>query len=272
MKHLIIIISLLTFTFTARANDVDSLELEPTEVAEVESESIIEPDSLWDRANTAYINADYNRAIELYSAIEEQGLSSDKLYFNLGNAYYKTDDIARAILYYHKAKLVSPTDADILYNLSVAQSQTKDQIEAIPEFFLTEWNRSIARIFDCTGWSIISLIALVILLTALLLFLLSPFIRIRKIGFSTGLFAAIIFVMSTLYALGERREQLEHNRAVIMSQSISIKSSPDRSATDLFMLHSGTTVKILREIDQWYEVVIADGKKGWIESKRVEVI
>ncbi len=270
MKQILIIISLLAINFSAAANGVDSLDVD--QVEPIQSEAIVEPDSLWDRANTAYINSDYNAAIELYSSIEQQGLSSDKLYFNLGNAYYKTDDIARAILYYQKALLISPTDADIIYNLSVAQSQTKDQIEAIPEFFLNSWSRSIARIFDCTGWSIISLVALAMVLSSLLFFILSPVMRIRKIGFGVGLVAMFIFMISTIYALGERREQLDHNKGVIMSQSISIKSSPDRSATDLFMLHNGTTVKILREIDGWYEVVIADGKKGWIESSRIEII
>ncbi|MFI3333267.1 MAG: tetratricopeptide repeat protein [Rikenellaceae bacterium] len=276
MKHLIVIISLLTLSLSAAAEQVDSLALTIQSDVEVVEEPVVEAEvgvaALWDRANTAYINASYNNAIEIYHSIEEMGLSSDKLYFNLGNAYYKIDDIARAILYYQKALLISPNDGDILYNLSVAQSQIKDQIEAIPEFFLRSWSRSIGRIFDCMGWSIISLVALAIVLTSLLMFLLSPEIVIRKIGFGVGLSAVIIFTIATLYALDDRREQLDHNKAVIMSQSISIKSSPDRSATDLFMLHSGTTVKILREIDGWYEIVITDGKKGWIENQRVEII
>ncbi len=273
MRHFIIFISLLFVSLSAAADQVDSLASEVV-VSEVEQErgEPTTPNSLWDGANTAYINANYDSAIELYHAIEQQGLSSDKLYFNLGNAYYKKEDIARAILYYQKALLISPTDADILYNLGVAQSQTKDQIEVIPEFFLRSWSRAIGRAFACTGWSVISLVALSLFLASLLMFMLSRVIAIRQIGFGVGLAAAVIFIVATLYALDDRREQLDHNKGVIMSQSISIKSSPDRSSTDLFMLHNGTTVKILREIDGWYEVVIADGKKGWIESQRVEVI
>ncbi|MFI3279771.1 MAG: tetratricopeptide repeat protein, partial [Rikenellaceae bacterium] len=229
-------------------------------------------EATWDSANTAYINGDYAKAIELYTSITEQGLSSDKLYFNLGNAYYKSEDMARAILNYQKALLITPNDADILYNLGVAQSQIRDQIEEIPEFFIRKWSRSIAQTFNCTGWSIISLVALSLILSALILFLLAGSIKLRKVGFGVGLFAAFILLISLHYALEERREILNHNKAVIMSQSIAIKSSPDRSSTDLFVLHSGTTVKILREIDGWFEVVIADGKSGWIESRRVEQI
>lgn len=276
MKHLIILFALLTSSLSIwAATDVDSLQIENIEVEVEEAttpQAATTPKAIWDKANTAYINGNYNEAIELYSLIEEQGLSSEIFYFNLGNAHYKNNDIPRSILYYQKALLISPNNSDVLYNLKVAQSQIRDQIEEIPEFFLRRWSRSIATMLGCTGWSILSLVALSVLMIAVLLFLLGGAIRIRKIGFGIGLFALIIFWSSTLYALSERREILEHNKAVIMSQSISIKSSPDNSATDLFMLHSGTTVKILREIDNWYEIVIADGKTGWIESRRVEKI
>lgn len=279
MKNLFLIISLL-FTSLSAAAQSDSLSLEnPQEIKIAEVEQTATPlaadmlvEATWDSANTAYINGDYAKAIELYTSITEQGLSSDKLYFNLGNAYYKSEDMARAILNYQKALLITPNDADILYNLGVAQSQIRDQIEEIPEFFIRKWSRSIAQTFNCTGWSIISLVALSLILSALILFLLAGSIKLRKVGFGVGLFAAFILLISLHYALEERREILNHNKAVIMSQSIAIKSSPDRSSTDLFVLHSGTTVKILREIDGWFEVVIADGKSGWIESRRVEQI
>ncbi len=272
MKHIFIIISLLWISLSATASEVDSLQTQTLEQEIVIVTETEEADLLWDNANTAYINANFAEAIKLYTAIVEQGLSSDKLFFNLGNAYYKSDDMARAILNYQKALLISPSDADILYNLGVAQSQIRDQIEEMPELFLRKWSRSIAQAFNCTGWSIISLIALCIILASILLFVLSDSIKLRKTGFGFGLFFLFIFTMSTAYALAERKEILNHNKAVVMSQSIAIKSSPDRSATDLFVLHSGTTVKILREIDAWFEIVIADGKTGWIERTRVEQI
>ncbi len=271
MRDLFIIFSLLTLSLSAVANQPDSLVVE-SQLEEVAAEQISDPNLLWDSANTAYINGSYSEAIELYSSIEEQGLMSDKLYFNLGNAHYKNNDMAHAILYYQKALVITPNDADFIYNLEVAQAQIKDQIEEIPEFFLRKWSRAISRSLDCTGWSIISLVALGVLLASILIFLLSNSIALRKSGFGVGLFAALILFISTIYALDERQEMLNNDMGVIMSQSIAIKSSPDRSATDLFMLHSGTTVKILRELDDWYEIVIADGKTGWIESKRVAEI
>ncbi|MFI3324130.1 MAG: tetratricopeptide repeat protein [Rikenellaceae bacterium] len=275
MKYILVLFSLLASIFSVVAAPIDSLEVAPSpqiEEATDATQAPIKPDTLWDSANTAYINGDYSAAVALYGTIEQQGLVSAKLFYNMGNAHYKLDDMARAILYYQRALLLSPNDEDTLYNLGIAQSQIKDQIEVIPEFFVRKWSRSVARMLDCTGWTILSLVALVALLAALLAFFLSGSIAMRKWSFGVGLLAAVIGCAATLYALDDRRELLDHNSAVVMSQSISIKSSPDRSATDLFMLHSGTTVQIIRSLDDWHEIVIADGKKGWIESRRVEKI
>ncbi len=274
MKQLIVLFSLLTISLSAAAQ-VDSTEEAQTTLAttiSVAATPAATADSLWDSANTAYINGDYNGAKELYMAIIESGQHSDKLYYNLGNAHYKLGDMAGAILYYQKGLVITPNDKDISYNLAIAQAQIKDQINQVPEFFMHRIARNIGHLLDCTGWSILSLVALVVLFGAALLFLLASQIKRRKVGFTVGLIAAIIFAISSLYALWERSEILEHNRGVVMSQSISIKSSPDHSATDLFMLHSGTTVSIIRQIDNWYEISIADGKSGWIESRRVEKI
>ncbi len=273
MRYILLIFSLLSLCTSFAAEQAEPIDsLKTSEIVETTAPQATSPESLWDGANTAYVNGSYQSAIELYTEILNSGLSSDKLLFNLGNAYYKLDDMAHAILYYQKALLLSHNDVDIRHNLGVAQSQIKDQIEVMPELFMRRWGRSVGRALSCTGWSILSLIMLIVLLGSILLFALSSSIRLRKSGFGVGLFSAIIFCVATLYALDERRELLEHNNAVVMSQSISIKSSPDRSATDLFMLHSGTTVKILREMDEWYEISIADGKKGWIESRRIEKI
>ena len=82
----------------------------------------------------------------------------------------------------------------------------------------------------------------------------------------------VLFVASTAFAISSRNEVVAKTKAVIMSSSVSIKSSPDRAATELFVLHEGTKVKVLSEVDEWCEVVIADGKKGWTEKRHIENI
>lgn len=126
------------------------------------------PEQLWDRANTAYVNGDYHAAAEIYEGILAQGLSSVKLYYNLANAYFKEGQLGKSILFYRRALRLAPGSDDIRYNLSVAEARTKDNIEQIPEFFLTEWMRGVRHTMSCTAWSILSLAALV---CALALFL-----------------------------------------------------------------------------------------------------
>ncbi len=276
MKKILLIASLLIATCSLMAQEVDSLpqtdDSQVEQIQKADSVANLSAEALWDRANTAYINEDYVTALEIYNSILDSGLSSHLLFFNIANTHYKSGDIARAILNYRKALKISPTDKDILYNLEVAESHTKDKIEKLPEFFLKGWNSSIQRLFGCTGWSVISLSTLAVMLAMMLLFLLSANLRLRKIGFGVAILSAVISFSSLMYAISERGEMLEQDGAVIMSRSVSIKSSPDNSSTDLFLLHEGTTVKIIRSLGDWYEIVISDGKEGWIESKRVEKI
>ena len=145
-------------------------------------------------------------------------------------------------------------------------------IEQIPEFFFTEWMRGVRRLMSCTAWSVFSLAALVCALALFLAYLLAQRLPLRKAGFYGTLVAAAVFMLTSWFAMGERREMLDDTQAVVMSLSTAVKSSPDKSATDLFVLHEGTLVEITDRLDNWCEITIADGKKGWLECKTVETI
>ena len=227
---------------------------------------------MWDRANTAYINGDFHTAAEFYEQILARGLSSMKLYYNLANACFKEGRLGKSILFYHRALRLAPGNDDIRYNLSVAEARTKDNIEQIPEFFFTEWMRGVRRLMSCTAWSVFSLAALVCALALFLAYLLAQRLPLRKAGFYGTLVAAAVFMLTSWFAMGERREMLDDTQAVVMSLSTAVKSSPDKSATDLFVLHEGTLVEITDRLDNWCEITIADGKKGWLECKTVETI
>ena len=219
-------------------------------------------EQLWNKANTAYINGD----------LLSRGVSSMKLYYNLGNAYFKDDRIGKAILYYNRALRLAPGNDDIRYNLSVAEARTKDNIEDIPEFFFVTWMRDIRHMMGCTAWSLLSLALLACMLGLFLVYLLAQRISLRKAGFYGTVVAALLFMLTTSFAVGERREMLDDTSAVVMTASTAVKSSPDKSSTDLFVLHEGTVVTITDRLDGWCEVVIADGKKGWVEGRKIEII
>lgn len=226
----------------------------------------------WDEANKAYQEADYKRAETLYRAILEQGLHSAKLYYNLANTLFKQEKLGEAILYYNKALRLSPADEDVRHNLEYAENSTKDSIEQIPEFFLFAWIRAVRNLMSCDGWTIFSLVILVIGLAAALFYLLAQRISTRKAGFYVMILAALLFLVATLFANYERKAIVNHNEAIVMSSAVSVKSSPDRAATELFVLHEGTKLSIGERMDGWVEVRIADGRKGWIESSRIAEI
>ncbi|MCM1300197.1 MAG: tetratricopeptide repeat protein [Alistipes senegalensis] len=230
------------------------------------------PARLWDAANTAYIDGDYHAATKSYEQLVARGYGSSKLFYNLANSYFKQERIGRAILFYRRALRLDPGNADARYNLAVAEARTKDRIERVPEFFLTEWFRSIRRTMSSTAWSVLSLAALACGLAAFLLYLLAQRLSMRKAGFYGTLAAAAVFVLTTCFAASERRDQLDRTEAVVMASSAAVSSAPDKSATDLFILHEGTTVQIVGRLDKWSEVTIADGKKGWIENSKIETI
>lgn len=272
MKRLIIFLILLSGVLCAQAQEgVDTLA-QPAAAAVGEPATEITPDQLWDRANTAYINGDYHAAAEFYEQILARGLTSMKLYYNLANACFKEGRLGKSILFYHRALRLAPGNDDIRYNLGVAEARTKDNIEQIPEFFLTEWIRDVRHTMSCTAWSLFSLAALVFALALFLVYLLAPRLSLRKTGFYGTLIAVVVFMLTSWFAMGERREMLDDSQAVVMSLSTAVKSSPDKSATDLFVLHEGTLVEITARLDNWCEITIADGKKGWLESKTIETI
>lgn len=229
-------------------------------------------ENAWETGNNAYINGNYTEALEYYMAILNEGKYSAKLYYNVGNTYFKLGDMGRAILYYNRALRLTPNSEDVQHNLKIALAHTKDNITEIPEFFLNRWMRTLSRSMSCMAWSISSLASIGVMLLFLLLFFLGTSLKVRKAGFYGTLLAVLFVIFSSSFALAERKNMLTREDAIVLSSAISVKSSPDKSATDLFVLHEGTSVRILSEIDGWYEITIADGKKGWTENSNVEKI
>lgn len=277
MKRIFIILSLTILStvvcFAQAESPAEQSAAQNTEQTSTETiPSSNNPDELWQMANTAYNAGNYAQAEECYTRIVEQGLHSAALYYNLANAHFKQDELGKAMLYYNRALRLRPNDEDIRHNLEYAEQSTKDSIEEIPEFFLKTWIKSLRGALSCTAWSILSLLMLVAALVCGLLYLLAQRLSLRKIGFYLMTVTALLFVVTTAFAWSERNMLIERSEAIIMNSAVSIKSSPDRSATELFVLHEGTKVTIGETIDGWAEVRIADGRKGWIEQERIERI
>lgn len=274
---LIILASSILFAGTAVAEQtVEGVEqlmpsAEPT-TDSAKPESKPSAQELWKMGETAYSEGRYADAVTAYKAILDEGLFSEELYYNAGNAYFKNNELGEAILYYKRALSLNPTDEDIIHNLEFARRRTKDRIEQIPEFVFTRWMKDFRDVVSSDAWAIISLVCLSIAGVMLLIFRLSQSMAYRRMSFYMLLISALFFVISTLCAWSSLQVALEQNEAVVMSSAVSVKSSPDKNATELFVLHEGTELQVGESIDGWVEVRIADGRKGWIEESRIEKI
>lgn len=225
-----------------------------------------------EQANSSYSSGDYEKALELYQqALDEEGESA-AVYYNMGNCYYRLNRVAPSILNYERALLLNPGDRDIRFNLEIARLKAVDRIEPVGEFFLSSWLRSLSNLMGTDAWSHFSITFFVLLIVAAFLFFFSRIIILKKIGFYVGLLFLALVIAGNVFARIQKKELTERNFAIIFTPTITIKSSPDNSGTDLFILHEGTKVQVISSLGGWNEIETADGNVGWIRSEEIEVI
>ena len=223
-------------------------------------------------ADSAYVRGQYQQAISDYESLLKQGASAE-LYYNLGNAYYRTENIPQAVLNYERALLLSPGDRDIRFNLQIARSKTFDKIVPESEMFFVTWYRAMVNMMSVDGWARTALFALGLTIILLLVYLFADRLWLRKAGFFGGVALLILFVMSNLFAWQQKQDLINRKGAIIFAPSVTVKSTPAANGTDLFILHEGTKVVIIDgSMKDWKEIRLADGKEGWIESKKIRII
>lgn len=232
----------------------------------------ISADTLWARANAAYSNGNYRQAAELYDTLLTRGIHSGKLYYNLGNSWFKQGRMGKAVLNYNRALLLDPTDEDTQYNLAMANARIVDKIDTVPEFFLKTWLRDLGLMLGSDTWAIWGVVFLGLTFGAVLLWLLANTLTLRKAGFYGGLAALALCIGSTFFAHFQRIRLLHGNEAVVMNLVAPVKSSPGAGSKDIFVLHEGTKVRMLEQLDGWTEIVLSDGNKGWIMTNAIEAV
>ncbi len=231
------------------------------------------PDSLWHAGVEAYSAGDYTTAAADWEGIVDTGLMSRELYFNLGNAYFKTGEMGPAILWYERALRLDPSDTDVRHNLEYARTLTQDRIDEVPEFFLKSWRRSACYLLPANVWAVLGLVLLAGTLALVLLFLLGSTSGRRRLGFFGGIVLLLLTLVSWDFSRTQREEAQRQDMAVVMRPVSSVKSSPsENSAKDLFILHEGTRVRILDNVSGYANIELADGRQGWIPSGDIEVI
>ena len=223
-------------------------------------------------ADSAYVRQQYQQAIADYEALLKKGVSAD-IYYNLGNAYYRTDNITRAVINYERALLLSPGDRDIRFNLQLARSKTIDKITPESEMFFVTWYRSLVNIMSVDGWAMMSLVALAIAIVLALCYLFTAKVWMQKTGFFGAFIMIAVFALSNLFAWQQKDQLVNRSGAIVITPAAAVKSTPANGGTDLFIIHEGTKVEITdSSMKEWKEVRIADGKEGWIKASMIEMI
>lgn len=229
-------------------------------------------DSLYLAAGSAYSDGNYELALEKYEQVADQGYEAPDLYYNMGNAAFRSNRLGYAVLYYNKALKLDPTHEEAEKNLAYVSRYKEDQLEQVPELFIRTWISSLVGLFSVHTWAYLAIVMFGILLVALLFYIFASRLAVKKAGFFTGLAALMLFLVSFTAALERNNEIVAPDQAVIVSPSVVVKSSPSLSGTDLFVLHEGTEITVTDQVGEWTEVRISDGRIGWVPSATFEVI
>lgn len=220
-----------------------------------------------------YMANEFDSAIDVYEAVLATGKESHELYFNLGNAYYKKDNIGKAILNYERALLLAPNDKDILFNITLAKSKAVDKVSEPYRIFFVEWRDALVNLFTLSAWTTIAIAAFVVLLLSLLLFLWSNKVAVRKTGFFVAIISLVVTLFANYAAYQLYTSLTNRNAAIILQPSVTAKSTPDKSGTDLFVIHEGRKVHISDDtMKAWKEIELEDGTAGWVPASSLEII
>jgi hypothetical protein len=235
--------------------------------------SIGEAEALFLEGNRQYQENDFAGALAAYRAVRAAGFEGVDLYYNLANAHFKTGNLARAILNYERALRLDPGNADARANLDLARSMTPDAIEPMPRFWLLS---ALDWWVDLLPRSILAALATLTWLTVsggLCLRILSrgpgarPLGNLLMAGGGAGLLLFGITLLAKTGAMGDTEW------GVILSQEVAVQSAP--SAEDdltLFRIHEGTKVRLDQRTSEWSEIVLEDGRVGWVPTDSLEEI
>lgn len=226
----------------------------------------------FENGNKLYAEGKYEEAIKEYEAVIAADQLSTDIYFNLGNAYYKTENVAGAILNYEKALKLKPDNEDALFNLKMANKRTIDKIDRLPELFIGNTWRNLVTSRTVAGWAYYCVGLIFLSLLFFVAYLLMRQVMIKKTSFYAGILFFILSLFSWLMAAQHNTIVQEASEAIIFSSTITVQSEPNQNAEKLFTLHEGTKVKLLEEANSWSKIKLPNGNVGWVNSESLKRI
>jgi tetratricopeptide (TPR) repeat protein len=216
-----------------------------------------------------YDAGDYSAAVACFESLETGGAHNGHLLYNLGNAHYRAGDPARALLAYRRASLYLPRDGDLKANLGSARDQIQDDL--IPPDIRSPLMSTLLAPYDSLSQKellITGAVAWVLLMGMLAL-------RLRQRFDYTRLSAALLGSIALFGLLGgvARSYQTENQPiAVVLSEEATVRSGRDVRSTDLVRLHAGAEVGVLEVNEQWMQVALSNGTRGWLPANALGLV
>lgn len=224
-------------------------------------------------ADDEYKKGNYVQAIRDYEELLKKEGPSVELYYNLGNAYYRVDNITRAVLNYERALMLSPGDDVIRFNLQMARSKTIDKITPKSEMFFVTWYKSLVNLTSVDGWAKTAIVSVALALMLVLCYLFGRRLLVRKVGFYGAAVFILLFVLSNVFAYAQRQILTQRSGAVVISPSAPLRKTPVSGSEYNAIIHEGSRVEIIDDtMKDWKQVELEDGREGWMLSSQMERI
>ncbi len=217
-------------------------------------------------AEKAYSSKKYKDAIAAYESILAEGYVSYKLYYNLGNAYYKNNEIGKAIYNYELANKLKPNNEDIKTNLRIANEKTIDDIESKENFFLGALKSGVVNSLSTAGWAWLTILTLIGCLGFAFIYLMAKQVVFKRIGFFISGLSLLGFVISMILGFTALNAKQQIKFAIITAKETKIQTEPDKSSPSKFSLHEGTKVSVLETNAEWTNIRLENGNEGWVQT------
>lgn len=227
--------------------------------------------NLYAEGNLLYQREKYEEAIDCYRQILALPYEAWEVYYNIGNAYFKTGAYSRAILSYERADRLKPGQPDIRQNLALCRTKITDEREALPSFFLQDFWRRIVHALPADVWAGGLLGLTAGLLLCLVCYFLSRSYSLRRATFYGAILLAVAAFIALMACLSARNARYKPEAIIMVPQS-EIKARPEASAETRYLLHEGNKVEVLDEIAPYCKIKMSDGNQGWIPAADIEKI
>ena len=226
-------------------------------------------EELFEKANSAYQNGNYEVAINTYQQILDSGQTSAELYYNLGNAHYKMNHVAPSIYFYEKALQLDPKDEDITNNIEFARNMAIDDIEEVEKTGMNQWINGLIATFSFSTWAVIAIVLSIGFVIFFLFYYFSARPLYKRLLFGAATLCFLLCVVSVIFAFQQESYIQDNQYAIIFQEEVDVRDEPNLRGDPSFELHAGTKARVLEDYQEWARIELANGAQGWVKNSAI---